>query len=345
MKKFFLSTIAVLALVGCSKIETPVVNFANNTKAEINFSSQATAGTKAVVETTTLTEEQTFSVFADVNEGSNHYQYNYLNAAEYNGKGNPTNSKHYYWPELTGAVTLDFFAIYPADTYVRDTTKTKPTVTVNVNCEKVNDDCVDIMFACNKGQSFDEGKTVEENRKKLNFKHQLSLIEFRARMDDAATPVIFEKVTVKKIEVVVPTTTGTIAFVDTADVNCPFSAAATPKTADFKYNPVESDITVTAVKATDDWTECGKFLAVPQNIEDITDAYAVITYSYQLKGNTSKTYTKTTKPLSLKSKDDTKWTDWAKGTRYIYNITIGLKEILFTVSVDEWKVGGNKEIY
>ena len=79
MKKIYSSVFAVLALVGCSKIETPSVDIVSNQPAEINFSSQA--GTKAVVSGTVLPDGATISVFADVNENGSQKEANYLNNA------------------------------------------------------------------------------------------------------------------------------------------------------------------------------------------------------------------------------------------------------------------------
>ena len=117
MKKFFYSTLAVLALVGCGKIETPSVDFVDNNKpAEIGFSSQATFGTKAVVSGTALPSDAKFSVFADFKEDGTLSEANYLYNAEYGSDGQPTGTDKYYWPVSDKTVTLDFYAIYPSAT-------------------------------------------------------------------------------------------------------------------------------------------------------------------------------------------------------------------------------------
>ena len=331
MKKFFYSTLAVLAFVGCGKIETPSVDIRSNQPAEISFASQATFGTKAVVTGTVLPDGATFSVFADVNEDGSLNDRNYLTNAEYNESGNPADaSKHYYWPVSDKPITLDFYAVYP---YSASTSRSAAGVaTVAVVCEAVNDASVDVMLATTKGQSYDDSKTDEQNRKPLNFEHQLSYVSFQAKKEDIAALL---NVKIKEIKVTVPNTKGEIAFTDNSN------APLTPTAGTYVYSTVTSTVADTELSASA-WTDCGYFIAIPQDIT-VAGAKASIKYEYQV-GN--KTYTKTVDNLSLKSKDTTAWTAWAKGTHYTYNITIGLKEILFTVTASGWSSdGGAKEIY
>ena len=126
-----------------------------------------------------------------------------------------------------------------------------------------------------------------------------------------------------------------VAFTDNSN------APLTPTAGTYVYSTVTSTVADTELSASA-WTDCGYFIAIPQDIT-VAGAKASIKYEYQV-GN--KTYTKTVDNLSLKSKDTTAWTAWAKGTHYTYNITIGLKEILFTVTIASgWSDGGAKEIY
>lgn len=362
MKKIYSSVFAVLALVGCSKIETPSVDIRSNQPAEINFSTKSTAGTKAdngVVLKDTLGVNRTFSVWADVQEGDANptptysiVEYNYLYNAKYGiiadpAKGaNPVDGNKYYWPDSDKGIKLDFYAVFPYGSYTR-TSSSPATITVPVDCEKVKeasaetDPCIDLMFAVSKNQEYAE-------RTPLQFFHQLSMVSFRACVDDKATRLIFGDVKIDKIEVVVPDTKGSIAFTDFETGNCVFTANG--KTADFSYKPVATSLTIDKSKykndlsASNEWTECGHFIAAPQDIDDLTKAYAVITYTYKVNGKNT-AFTKTTKPLSLKSKDTTSWTKWEKGNHYTYNITIGLKEILFTVTVKPWTNIDAEDIY
>ena len=249
--------------------------------------------------------------------------------AEYNKSGNPADAnKHYYWPVSDKPITLDFYAVYP---YSASTSRSAAGVaTVAVNCEAVNDASVDVMLATTKGQSYDDSKTDEQNRKPLNFEHQLSYVSFQAKKEDIAALL---NVKIKEIKVTVPNTKGTIAFTD--NTNAPLTAAT--GTADFAYSTVTSDIEINPTT----WTDCGYFIAIPQDIT-VDGAKASIKYEYQV-GN--KTYTKTVEGLSLKSKDTTPWSEWEKSTHYTYNITIGLKEILFTVTATKWTDLDGKEIY
>lgn len=323
MKKFFYSTLAVLAFVGCSKIETPSVDFVDNNKpAEIGFSSQATFGTKAVVSGTTLPSDATFSVFADFKDGGTLSEANYLNNAEYGSNGKPTGDNKYYWPVSDKTVTLDFYAIYPSnDSY----TRSDNSVTVDVDCQKVNAACVDVMLATATGQSYDE----TDGKNDLRFEHQLSYVSFKAKKQDLAG---FTEVKLTALTVTVPYSKGTIAFKSNTD-------ATLTKTTGTGY---EYTVNASTLELTTSLADCGYFLAIPQDIT-VDGAKAKITYTYKdIKG---KEHTNTVDNISLQSKDQNKWSAWAPSTHYIYDITIGLKEILFSVTVKGWTTGDDKELY
>lgn len=324
MKKFFYSTLAVLAFVGCGKIETPSVDIRSNQPAEISFASQATFGTKAVVTGTALPDGATFSVFADVKENSTLKEANYLDNAQYNDEGNPVSTK-YYWPVSDDPITLDFYAIYP----YANISRTDGVATVSVDCEKVNDASVDVMLATATGEVYDEA----DGKNDLQFEHQLSYVSFQAQKEDIAALL---DVKIKEIKVTVPSTKGTIAFTD--NTHAPLTTAT--GTAGFAYSTVTSTVADTELSAST-WTDCGYFIAIPQAI-NVDGAKASIKYEYKVG---TKTYEKTVSNLSLQSKDNTKWTAWEKGKHYTYNITIGLREILFTVKASTWSDGGAKEIY
>lgn len=324
MKKFFYSTLAVLALVGCSKIETPSVDFVDNNKpAEIGFSSQATFGTKAVVSGTALPDGATFSVFADFKDGGTLVETNYLNNAEYGSDGAPSGTDKYYWPVSDKTVTLDFYAIYP---YSTDYSRTSSSVSVAVDCQKVNAACVDVMLATATGQEYDE----EDGKNDLQFEHQLSYVSFKAKKQDLAG---FTEVKLTALTVTVPYSKGTIAF--TSNTSAPLT-----KTSDTGYTYT---VNASTLELTTSLADCGYFLAIPQGITINDGAKAKITYTYKdIKG---KEHTNTVDNISLQSKDQNKWSAWAPSTHYIYDITIGLKEILFSVTVKDWTSGGEKELY
>lgn len=324
MKKFFLSTIAVLALVGCSKIETPSVDFVDNNKpAEIGFSSQATFGTKAVVSGTALPDDATFSVFADFKDGGTLAEANYLNNAEYGSNGAPSGTDKYYWPVSDKTVTLDFYAIYP---YSADYSRTNSSVAVAVDCQKVNAACVDVMLATAAAQTYDES----DGKNDLQFEHQLSYVSFQAKKQDLPG---FTDVTITNLEVSVPYSKGTIAFASNESATLTETTGST-----YTYTVNASNLSLETSLAA-----CGYFLAIPQAI-NVDSAKAKIEYTYKdIKGTL---HTNIVDNISLKSKDTTApWTSWAKGTHYIYDITIGLKEILFSVTVKDWTSGGEKNIY
>lgn len=324
MKKFFYSTLAVLALVGCGKIETPSVDFVDNNKpAEIGFSSQATFGTKAVVSGTALPSDAKFSVFADFKEDGTLSEANYLYNAEYGSDGQPTGTDKYYWPVSDKTVTLDFYAIYPSAT---DYARSNNSVTVNVDCQKVNADCVDVMLATATGQEYDES----DGKNDLKFEHQLSYVSFKAKKQDLAG---FTEVKLTALTVTVPISKGTIAFKSNTD-------ATLTETEDTEYTYT---VNASTLELSTDLADCGYFLAIPQGITINDGAKAKITYTYKdIKGNV---HTNTVDKISLQSKAQEKWSTWAPSTHYIYDITIGLKEILFSVTVKDWTSGGEKELY
>lgn len=321
MKKFFYSTLAVLAFVGCGKIETPSVDIRSNQPAEISFASQATFGTKAVVSGTALPDGATFSVFADFKNGGTLAEENYLNNAEYGSNGAPSGTDKYYWPVSDQTVTLDFYAIYP---YSASYSRTSSSVSVAVDCQKVNADCVDVMLATATGEEYDEA----DGKNDLQFEHQLSYVSFKAKKQDLAG---FTEVKLTALTVTVPYSKGTIAFVSNESATLTETTGST-----YTYT-----VNASTLELSTDLADCGYFLAIPQDIT-VDGAKAKITYTYKdIKG---KEHTNTVDNISLQSKDQNKWSAWAPSTHYIYDITIGLKEILFSVTVKDW-TSGEKELY
>lgn len=319
MKKVFLAIMALAIAVGCAKVTPEQANVVNSAKQEISFSTFDNFATKAVVDGTTFPSDGQFSVFADWNN-ADLKEANYINGAAFDNNGDPVTG-HYYWPEADGVNTLDFYAIYPADTY----TRTSDTANITVDCEKTNAASVDIMFATKTGQKYESGAST--HKVALSFEHQLSYVIFQAKATDIA---VFTSLKIKEIKVTVPYANGSIAFKSNSD------CTLTPSGSAYTYTVNAGDVTLSG-----SYTTCGYFIAIPQAV-NAAGAKASVKYEYVVGG---KTYTKTVSDITLNNtKAGASFDSWEKGKKYTYNISIGIKEILFTPSVSGWTTGGSKDL-
>ena len=179
----------------------------------------------------------------------------------------------------------------------------------------------DLMYACGTGSVTQDGSTSAltfPTRVPMTFIHAQSLIKFHVTAGNDATA---SNLTINNIKVDSVSTSGTFTVTHT-NYNAISSqsvdgAWSSPGTADDVILSAQTGFTFNTTGA-----DFASLLVVPSgNVPSFTINYTLDSKNY------SYTYTPATAAL-------------AKATKYLYNITITLHEILVTPSVENWGNGG-----
>ena len=339
MKKLLIAIAAIALFVSCSKSD-----IAYNEPAEIAITPVQKNMTKSVVPGQTFPANESFNVFAWYNQvaaGTSAESWNKSTDTEYI-KESPFVQRDattwggqtpYYWPKLG---SLLFAGYYP--------TSIASAVTADVNIMTINDieqrwversgTDEDIMYFNTTNISYAAGPVS------VTFKHALSWLTVRlSRANDGiAVNNGYPKIVVNEVKFtnVVKKGTGTVTGQETI--------AWTPST-------VKSDITVN-LTSTDPFTSVQKVelnnqikilqepLVIPQVFTD--DMELVVNYSVYSSENEyfTETYTQKLKGMASSDKDVNNQAitidKWDPAKHYIYNITIGIAEILIKPEVDSW---------
>lgn len=333
MKKFFLlAAMAGVALTGCVKTESEVAVKSDSNR--IVFDNPVVSSvTRALIPDAVYPMTESFSVFAQHENGGQSTLYMSDVKASYDGGTNswiPEGS--YYWPKQG---TLSFAAYSPAE--AKGNVFTSVTwnaasgfVISGFNAETNNDatKLYDLMYS-----DYAEGKTkdnqLDDNPDyygvQLKFNHALSALIFKAQtQEDYANATI--KIT--KIEVLNPVANGNLTTVN----GNPSTALWTPGT-----EAVSMSVTGIADAAlTSTSTPQGNaMLMIPQTFDG--DVKVKITYTMQMNSGepVTQTYEKVLNTLT-ENGTATAHADWKMATRYTYNIIIGLDEIHFAPTVEDW---------
>ena len=333
MKKFFLlAAMAGVALTGCVKTESEVAVKSDSNR--IVFDNPVVSSvTRALIPDAVYPMTESFSVFAQHENGGQSTLYMSDVKASYDGGTNswiPEGS--YYWPKQG---TLSFAAYSPAE--AKGNVFTSVTwnaasgfVISGFNAETNNDatKLYDLMYS-----DYAEGKTkdnqLDDNPDyygvQLKFNHALSALIFKAQtQEDYANATI--KIT--KIEVLNPVAKGNLTTVN----GNPSTALWTPGT-----EAVSMSVTGIADAAlTSTSTPQGNaMLMIPQTFDG--DVKVKITYTMQMNSGepVTQTYEKVLNTLT-ENGTATAHADWKMATRYTYNIIIGLDEIHFAPTVEDW---------
>ncbi|MDY6277806.1 MAG: fimbrillin family protein [Bacteroidales bacterium] len=304
---YFLSA-AALTLVACNKTETIVTE----TPDEIGFKAVTSVATKADPDpaiTGTALPSKDWIIYASALNVQN--QEAYFNQTEFKTtdanepvsaaaqyKADPS----LYWP--AGNAQLDILALAAREADKTTLNWTYNNASKNVDGFTITDwdvwtNQIDLLFARKNGAS-------KETTTSLEFNHLLSLIEFKAKTNEA------DQLKITKIELDGLQNKGTLNFDNTKN---------------------EEVITWTLADA-----EAGK-----NEIKSIADAYLTTSYAAQGKdllvapqAKKNITITCTLGGNTLTYKVNTLRGLWEKGKKYIYQIEFTLGEIVFTESVIDW---------
>lgn len=352
MKKlFFIAAIAGAALVSCTKNE--VAQSVNEQKA-ISFSSPVVgATTKASAKLTNgllagaYPTDQNFSVWAWYTDFGTYSADNAVaymtdvevvyNAAEHDGEDPKSGAwepnPKYYWPK-DGDLTFDAYS--PSDIQAEDEDGNKV-----VTCDKESgititdytvpttiSDQIDILFSTRAFDKTTSHGSTANNYEGVDivFKHALSAIAFKAAQAGSyASGVIkIKSITVKAYS------TGTFTQ-NLGTTDDPSWTASDVKT----YTILSAEDYENSMSLTQTLTSAGTdALVLPQ----VFDENVEITVDYYIKnpGETELLQTKTFELSEDANQGDKDINKWIMGTKYTYNITIGLDDIYFAPTIEDW---------
>ncbi|MBQ6911587.1 MAG: fimbrillin family protein [Bacteroidales bacterium] len=333
MKKvLIISAAAVLALVSCAKVQDVYTPEAQ----EIAFQAVTTPNTKAAVDGAIFTSDNMKVTAYDATAGAV-----YFDATSFT-KPSSTWTGGKYWP-LTPA-TINFLAIANANAdNATDVTwgsnkADQVTIVMNDNSTAQRD----LMFACGTGtvtQTSGQALSFPTNVP-MTFYHAQSWIKFYVTAGNAATAggLTINSITLNDVSC---DGTFTVTHANWNKTKVQRDAAAPAGSLDGSVSGVWSAFSTNVdnieVVKNAGWT----FKVAGDDAEDYfygslmvvpNQGIASFTINYTLGGNTyNYTYTPTSSAL-------------AQATKYTYNITITLQEIVIAPTVNDWTEGGPTNI-
>ena len=357
MKKFALiAAMSLAALVSCTKNE-PAPSVTD--QQEITFASPIMSpATKAATEIAdNFPTENDFAVFAHYYENGyttlaggiqymNNVQVTYDTTPGTNGSWG--SDPAYYWPK-GGSLTFAAYAPYMAAGANYDATG------IHFSDYKIADlaeNQVDLLFS---ERAYDQTSADQTDPNpyyygvQINFLHALSSIKFNVAMESTlASSTLDYEFVVTKIEVLNAYSQGDFnqKLTDGKDKTTP--AAASGDWTDYQtetnyvaYNDATGiSLTDATVKETVTGTNATNLILLPQAMKhgsaaDASDEVKVqVTYKMRHKEMKTGEYINTVSEVSLNSSASV--TEWLRGKRYVYTLTLGLEEIRFAPRVESW---------
>ena len=358
MKKIALiAAMSLAALVSCTKNETaPSVT----DQQEITFASPIMSpATKAATEIAdNFPTTKDFAVFAHYYESGyttlaggiqymNNVQVTYGATPGTNGSwgSNPA----YYWPKggsltfaayapyMTAGATYDATGIHFSDYQIADLAENQ----------------IDLLFS---ERAYDQTSADQTDPNpyyygvQINFLHALSSIKFKVAMDPtlAASTLNYEFV-VTNIKVLNAYSQGDFNQKLTDGIDNKTPAAASGDWTDYQnetnyvaYNDATTGISLTddTAKETVTGSNATNLILLPQKMKhgsapDASDEVKVqVTYKMRHDEMKPGEYITTVIDVSLNSSASV--TEWLRGKRYVYTLTLGLEEIRFAPKVEPW---------
>lgn len=309
-KNLFFISVAVLALSSCNNDTVVDENPAANQPKEITFQAIATPTTRAAVTGTTFPEAQTIAVAAyDATAGANYFASTDFSNVE--STTTWTGSK--YWPFTAATINFLAYAKYSnvAGTFNATNYASEVTLVLTDNATTQSD----VMYAAGTGTVSQSGNGLTfPTNVPMTFKHAQAWIQFSVKAGDATSA---SKITVNNITLNGVSCNGTYTVTYSN-----YDATSTPSVAG-AWSEYGTGGSVLANKSltgalTITKQEFGNLLVVPaQGIESFT-------INYTLDGNTyDYTYTPAASTL-------------AQATKYIYDITLTVHEIVIAPTVADW---------
>lgn len=331
MKKvLIISAIAALALVSCAKVTDQYVGAPESR--EIAFQAITTPATRAAVDGTTFPTSATMEVAAyDATAGAN-----YFDATTFSNVATTTTwSGSKYWPFTPATINFLAYAELTAGSATWNATNPASAVTLVMGDNKTAQN--DLMYACGTG-------TVTQTVNALSFptnvpmvfKHAQAWVKFTVKAGDAtsASAITINSITLNSVSC---QGTYTVTHSNWNETAATRAAAVPANSKDGSVAGVWSEYATYATAVPS--IKNGGYSALSTSVQDYSSLMVVpaqgmasFTINYTLGGNT---YNYTYTPAS---------TSLAQATKYIYNITLTVHEILIDASVDDWTDGGSTAV-
>lgn len=346
MKKIFLALAAVAALASCSKTDAEYEQ-----TEEISFAPVAKNITKSMITGVNFPKTESFNVWAwykqvDANTSvadwaATDNEHMYINEGMFVNQGGTANWKgatSYYWPKLG---SLLFAGYYPSSVkeqvdYFFNASENKMVFSnIEQSVVQASGTTEDLMYFNMITNSVQSGPVAVE------FKHALSWITVNlSRTSDNAPGVDYPKIKVNSVTFtkVKPVGTGTVVGTDgviswNTDAAVAINPVVTPENGVVLTKAVQKQteplfIPQALIPDDKNTTENEAMqLVVNYTIFSSATEYFTETYSADLAGMEGKLKDSSTEELSA----------WEPAKHYIYNITIGLDEILIAPTVADWE--------
>jgi len=342
MKKLFLFSVAALAICACSKDEKIAEVSASNQQKEIKLFAVAQPNTRAAIDGSTFTPTTMMVTAYDATAGAN-----YFGATSFTGSGDSyTGGK--YWPFSPG--TINFLAIAEANSDNTTGVTWGPTISAVASnpTEKVqivmgdNSSAQrDLMYACGTGtvsQGVNSALSFPTDVD-MTFKHAQAWVKFYVQAANEAS----EAITINYIRLNSVSCRGTylVTHANWNETKASRDAADPAGNLDGSVSGAWSEYSTyaTNINAVKD----GSFTGLDHDAATLPQYYgslmvvpdqgmASFTINYTLGGNT---YDYTYTPAS---------TTLAQATKYTYNITLTLHEIVIDPEVTDWANGGSTAV-
>lgn len=348
MKKILFTLILGLAsLTACEKMTTIV---ANDDAKSITFSPNTEKSTKAIVTNTFMIDN--FGVYGYVTgEGVNTAGYLMKNA-EYEETGQPVAGSKYFWPKSDNPENVNvLFTAYSQ--YVSNPSFSEGTLTLAVPSltqELINNPSGfdDILYA-QTNASHQDAETAHYTIP-LHFKHALSWIEFRAKVDNNTTITDVEITSIKFNGEGLYTTGNLVLDTKTTMVSPAVSGAAT-KNATLNFATSGGKTLTGGDLNKSSYSVISDALIVPQAVpESITITFNIKIQNTDGNGNNGdeiyyvgRTITRVINDgLDAGVGENPDWhfetynTQYQAAHKYIYNILVKVDGIDFSVDVIDW---------
>ncbi|MBQ6918077.1 MAG: fimbrillin family protein [Prevotella sp.] len=328
-KSLILFSVAALALVSCAKVQDVYTPEAH----EIAFQAITTPATRAAVDGTTFPTSATMEVAAyDATAGAN-----YFGATTFSNVATTTTwSGSKYWPFTPATINFLAYAELTAGSATWNATNPASAVTLVMGDNRTAQK--DLMYACGTG-TVTQGTGASINTLTfptdvdMEFKHAQAWVNFTVKAGDAASA---SAITINSITLNSVSCQGTYAVTHTNwDQTKENRDADATKNGSVAGVWSEYATYATAVPS----IKNGGYSALSTSVQDYSSLMVVpaqgmasFTINYTLGGNT---YNYTYTPAS---------TSLAQATKYIYNITLTVHEILIDASVHDWTDGGSTPV-
>lgn len=347
MKKTFLALAAVAALAACSKS-----NVEYTPTDEISFAPVAKNMTKSMMTGTSFETTESFNVWAWYNQvgaGTTATAWNAETDKYYFEEGtfvyrdgtNWGGATPYYWPKVGSLLFAGYYPVDAADyaTYTFDGT-TNQMVFTNYPQSEVDTKgfTEDLMYFNMTEVSYNKGPVA------VVFKHALSWVTVNLSRPtenpvDAKTgkPAEYPKITVNDVTFtnVNPQGTGTVAGTE-GTIAWAVNGTAAPT----KVNTADVVLSTTVQKQKEPLFIPQVFTTDNAATADKNEAMELkVTYTIASSANESfqETYTVALAGMSGTTTDGAVTVNsWEPAKHYIYNITIGIEEILIAPTVEDW---------